>query len=409
MIVEMDHIFKIQAEKKGLKFIIEIDREIPSALVIDDLRLRQVLLNIIGNALKFTEKGFVKVSLKNLSKSKIVDKIDIAIIIEDSGIGIESTSIDTIFDLFKQQDGQDNKKYGGTGLGLSISKKLINEMGGEILVQSTVNKGSVFEVILKRIPIATLESSEINFYNSLKIQNFEFEKADVLIVDDIESNRQIVEELLLKIGLNPISAENGEKALKIISSQKPALIFMDIRMPVLDGIKATEILKLNEETKNIPIIALTAAFTLDNKDYFLKKGFDQFLEKPIKLDDILHTLSKYLKHSFINKNTTVVHSLENVDFENIQNPSELIYLLNNEIKKSCDSLKNMMVMSSVEDFGNRLNLISKKYNINYLSVYSKEIIKFSDSFDTVGIEESLNQLLKDIEQFNLKWREFNGN
>ncbi|MEW5801393.1 MAG: ATP-binding protein [bacterium] len=152
---EIKDIFSLNISRKDLAFIMDIAPDIPESLLLDDVRLRQILFNLVGNAVKFTEMGQIKLSARGIMQQNDQNSIDLMIAVEDTGIGIDPESHDKIFEAFKQQDGQDNKRYGGTGLGLTISKRLVEMMGGTISVKSQVARGSVFQIILKNVPIAT--------------------------------------------------------------------------------------------------------------------------------------------------------------------------------------------------------------------------------------------------------------
>ena len=151
---EIERIFRMDISKKGLLFIMDIDDEIPKTLLLDETRLRQVLLNIVGNAVKFTDKGYIRVSMqKYFSQSTYIDKWDIAISVEDTGIGIPEGDLERIFESFKQQHGQNDRKYGGNGTWLSISRRLVEMMNGELMVESSLGKGSKFTVVIRDVDV----------------------------------------------------------------------------------------------------------------------------------------------------------------------------------------------------------------------------------------------------------------
>ncbi|MCP4110965.1 MAG: response regulator [Desulfobacteraceae bacterium] len=226
---EIEHIFRLKITDKNLQFITEIDKELPTALILDETRLRQILLNLVGNAVKFTEQGHIRLSVKKIYKTGDKSSIDLIISVEDTGIGIPEQDQATIFESFKQQYGHDAKKFGGTGLGLSISKRLTEIMNGRISVRSTVGVGSAFEITLRDVNISSAEISAI----ACDIENTSFEKAKVLVVDDIESNRDMLNEVLVMVNLEVLTAENGQEAVLLAREYQPDIILMDIRMPVM--------------------------------------------------------------------------------------------------------------------------------------------------------------------------------
>jgi PAS domain S-box-containing protein len=287
---EIKQIFALKIANKQIDLIVDIDEQLPSALILDEARLRQVLLNLIGNAVKFTDQGYLKLTVQ---KKDQIDKshIDLLISVEDTGIGIPAEQQQIIFDAFRQQDGQSTRKYGGTGLGLAITKRLVEMMKGEISVTSTVGKGSVFYITLRQVQIS---STSVPVNQSENILPVFFEKALVLVVDDIESNRALIREWLSEAQLEVIEAEDGQMALHQAEKYQPNLIFMDIRMPIMDGYETTQRLKDNISTQKIPIIALTASAMIEEKTQSQKLGFDGYLYKPVQANDLFAELARFL-------------------------------------------------------------------------------------------------------------------
>ncbi|MCP3933101.1 MAG: response regulator, partial [Bacteroidetes bacterium] len=191
----------------------------------------------------------------------------------------------------------DTKRFGGTGLGLSICKSLVTAMGGEVSVRSTIGKGSSFKILINNVSVAAYDHTAVEPRDQFQLDNTTFEEAIILIVDDIASNREMMQEMLSKIGFKAITAENGKNALEVINETRPDLILMDIRMPVMDGITSTMKIKANPETENIPVLALTASTSVEDKEEIMEKGFDDFLTKPILVNELLSVLSQYFKYS----------------------------------------------------------------------------------------------------------------
>lgn len=405
LIHDIEQIFKTRTTEAGIAFLVEIEKDVPEVLILDEIRIRQVLLNLVGNAEKFTKKGFIKIGVKTLKIDEEESKIDLVISVEDSGIGISPENIGSIFESFKQHDRLNKSKFGGTGLGLSISKKLITAMGGEIAVRSTPGKGSTFEITIRNIQVAADDGQMIKPSESYNIDNVSFEEATILVVDDIKSNRDMIRAMLMEIGFKVEVAENGEIALNMVSMNRPDLIFMDIRMPVLDGIAAAKKLKENPETETIPVIALTAS--VSSKDEMLKNGFDGFICKPFNIEDLFSLLSKFYKPKTIETPETAPDYEISIDFADIEKPAKLMMLLNNEILPACQSLKDVMIMGRITDFGKEILTISEQHNVYYLQNLGEKIITYADNFDTVAIENELKGLVNEIEKLNSLWEKFN--
>ncbi|MCB1189429.1 MAG: PAS domain S-box protein [Leptospiraceae bacterium] len=290
---ELIKIFSAKISEKKINLITEFDKDMQENLILDEIRLRQILLNILGNAVKFTDKGWIKLRAKT-SHQREDHRVRLAIEIEDSGIGIPEDDQAYIFESFRQQPGLNNRKYGGTGLGLAITKRLVEMMNGTISLKSQVNVGSCFQVIFHDIQISS--SKQIVVPNkTVDLKKIRFNQEKVLVVDDVDSNRLLLKNWLIKKNLNVIEAIDGEEAISIAAEQLPDLILMDIRMPKMDGYQATKKLKSSPITKSIPIIAVTASIAkLDDKKFIMgEHGFSGYLTKPIMIEDLMDELDRH--------------------------------------------------------------------------------------------------------------------
>jgi len=389
---ELQQIFSQSMAEKNLEFIMEIDDTDPLALFLDETRLRQVLLNLIGNAIKFTDSGYVK-----LYANKVYAKdnhIDLILAVEDSGIGIPSDQHSLIFESFKQQDGQSNRKYGGTGLGLAITKRLVEMMNGQISVKSNPGKGSRFEIILRKVKIATT-TRVVKPDNTFELNNITFKMAQVLVVDDIESNRHLIEEYLSPVNLEVISAEDGQTALLFAKEYHPALILMDIRMPVMDGYEATKCLKDNPNTADIPVVALTATVALNEKAKIEAHGFDGFLAKPVNISELLTELSQYLKYTKkVVANIPQVATLEvnsPLNPEDIANLKELRNLLKQEVMPIWEEANIMMEMDVVAKLAKKMIKLGNEFNIPVFTNYGKSLQESTKTFNIAYIQKALKE------------------
>ncbi len=291
LVEDASNIFSLKLSQKHLKFIQEIDENLFPALMLDPVRIRQVLLNLIGNAVKFTEEGHIKVTIKQKQKEESV--VDLIIVIKDTGIGIPEKEQKKIFESFYQQAGQDFNKYGGSGLGLTISKRLIEQMDGVLSVTSEVGKGSVFKIALNQVAIAPLEEADVAEKNPLVKKEF-FKPATILIADDVESNRELLAEVFKDTEINAMVAANGQDALLFAEEHLPDLILMDLKMPIVNGYEVTRLLKSNNNTKHIPIIALSSSITENEEELHKKYGFDGSLPKPVSFTNLFLIMSQFL-------------------------------------------------------------------------------------------------------------------
>jgi len=239
---EIKMIFSQKVKEKNLKFILDINSDGRKGFVLDEVRIRQIVLNLVGNAIKFTEKGHVRVGLSTKSNSNDPEKIDLLIEVEDTGIGVSEAEKERIFGAFIQQSNQSTKKYGGTGLGLAICKKLIERMNGTITLESEVGKGSCFTVTIRDLDTFDLKDfqKETTLPRDLDIM---FEPTTILVVDDIKHNRDLVKGYLENNNLTIFEATNGREAVELVKTTTPSLILMDIWMPELNGYDATQQIK----------------------------------------------------------------------------------------------------------------------------------------------------------------------
>ncbi len=305
-ILDIEKIFSQSIKNKDLDFEIIIDQELPKALIIDQTRIRQILFNLIGNAIKFTQSGFIRVFVKQIKFEKSTSEnseskssVDISFSVQDSGIGISEDQIENIFDQFVQHKGQSNTQFGGTGLGLTICNNLAKIMNGSILVQSTLGKGSTFTLQLNNIFVS---STSVQYEYDKESNDITFKPATILIVDDIKPNRTLVIEQLNKSNFSYLEAENGQQAVAMAKQHQPDLIIMDIRMPIMNGIEATNLIKNDNNLKQIPIIALTASVSKSDENIHNQGRFNDFLYKPVRKFEIIDSLKQFLDYERQTKN-----------------------------------------------------------------------------------------------------------
>ncbi|MDM8558438.1 ATP-binding protein [Candidatus Parabeggiatoa sp. HSG14] len=388
---ELQQIFTLKITEQNLEFIIDIDKELPLALLLDEMRLRQVLLNLVGNAIKFTEKGYIKLSAQKIPKIDDCNTVDLIISVTDTGIGIPENQQEIIFESFRQQEGQSIRQYGGTGLGLAITKRLIEMMDGQISVKSTVGKGSIFEIILRKVRTSTTKpvtTSEKIF----DLKNISFEPAQVLVADDIKSNRDLIREWLSQVNLEVIEAENGQKALLFAEKYHPDLILMDIRMPVIDGYKAIKQLKEKAITQNIPVIALTASVSWDDKSEIKTYGFNGYLSKPIDTHELFNELAYYLKHKIAKPVIKAEENpVETLLTENIIELSELHKALKEKMLPVWQDINDMIEIEAIDDFSEQITKLGEKHHALSLVDYAKNLRELTQDFDIEGIEQALSE------------------
>ena len=297
MIRELDMMFLTRIGEKNIELLYDIDPDLPKMLHGDGLRVRQIIINMMNNAIKFTESGYVKLSM--YVEKKTDADIVLSVRIRDTGSGIREEDQKKLFQSFSQVDSHRNHSKEGTGLGLAICRQLVEMMGGEIGVNSTYGEGSEFyftirQKIVEEVPVAEhTDRKEKETYDSL---NFKAPEAKLLLVDDNKMNLKVAIGLLAPLQMQIDTAENGKQALEMLEAKAYDLVFMDHMMPIMDGVEATRRIREKEEATGAhqTIIALTADAMSGAKEEFMAAGMDDFVAKPIEIKDICSKLRKYL-------------------------------------------------------------------------------------------------------------------
>ena len=401
---EVKEMFSQKIKDKGIKMHLHLSKELPETILLDEVRIRQILFNLIGNAIKFTEEGSVTLSIDSQKCEITENKVNITIVVKDTGIGIPIEQQRLIFDPFNQKIGQSVMKYGGTGLGLSITQKLVEKMGGSISVESEVGVGSSFKVILKNIPVSGII---LNFENkAFDTSNVVFEPAKVLIVDDNIDNRKLILDLLDGSKLTILQAENGKQAVSIARKQIPDLILMDIRMPVMDGFEAAKILSEDKITSSIPVIAIAAYVkNIENKKN-ISGLFDEYILKPFDIESFFIKIRKYLKYEIIDKEvftnySKVEKSIKNeLSEEQIKALPDFVKMLKHRFIPKYEKALKSQVINEIEQFGIDLLKVSEPMNCKILLEYCNKIAIYVSSFEFEKLNNTLKQFPKILETLN---------
>ncbi len=288
-------IIRPRCEEKNIDFVTRFAKFDPPTFIGDSLRLRQVLINLLGNAVKFTpECGKIDFLIENLEQKG--NKICIRFICRDSGIGIEENAIQHIFNPLEQATANITRQHGGTGLGLTISNSIVNLFGGEIKIKSKFGEGSEFsfDIWLEQVN-DTIDEEEIDFIDETLLRG-----KRILVVDDVDINRMIVVSMLDEYGMDIHEADDGEVALKMFSDCKDGsydIILMDVNMPKMDGYQASRAIRDldRQDSKKIPIIALTANAFKEDIDKAIAHGMNGHIAKPVDMDILLKLLCKFFK------------------------------------------------------------------------------------------------------------------
>ncbi|MFZ6052639.1 PAS domain-containing hybrid sensor histidine kinase/response regulator [Halocola ammonii] len=298
---ELHGLFSHQAQEKGIDLKFEVDEKIPNRISADSNRLRQVILNLLSNSIKFTENGVVNLKVKKHNGSN--GQCQLFFEVSDTGIGIPHEKRAHLFDAFTQVDSSTTRKYGGTGLGLSISKRLVELMGGKIEVKSRLGEGSTFTFDIKCKVVQDLNVEEEKEVVSKTFNREKMKGLKVLVAEDNKVNQQVIRMMLESVDVDVTIVETGLEAISATKEKDFDLIFMDVQMPEMDGLEATEAI-LGEVDPNAYIVAMTANVLSEDRDRCLEAGMVGFLGKPVlndtllkRLDEFVSRKSKYQKAS----------------------------------------------------------------------------------------------------------------
>ncbi|OFX26527.1 MAG: hypothetical protein A2041_09495 [Bacteroidetes bacterium GWA2_31_9b] len=378
LIQDIADIFKFKIKEKKLEFITHVCIDLPKFFIVDELRVKQILMNLVSNSLKFTHQGFIKINV-DISNSNN-NYVDLIISVEDSGIGIAKDQQEKVFRVFEQTEGQDSKKYGGTGLGLAITSNLAKIMNGDISLTSEIGKGSKFIVKLENVETTNSEIQGKSNTELLKEITFT-DKVKILIVDDLEENRKIIRLNLVKFNFEIFEAANGYEALDIFKKNTPDLVFMDLLMPELDGYETFKKIQQNSEWEKIPVIAITA-YTLNNeKEQVLNMGFAGYLSKPINFPNLKSMLIKYLSYKIKDKAPETKDSNEELLQIKPEKLTEIIADIDIKIIPLISQLETIRPKRIVSELGQELKQIGEKYNYTVLITYGNDILNAVKSFN----------------------------
>jgi PAS domain S-box-containing protein len=407
----MEHAYGMmndKAESKGLEFsVLCNDDRISEILIGDPIRISQIILNLLSNAIKFTEKGEVKLQCKLISENS--EEQNVKFTVEDTGIGMEESFINSNFEKYVQEDSTITRKYGGTGLGLSITKELIQLMGGSMQIESQKGTGTKISVELK-----FLKGNENDLPKDLpiSIDHSLLRGKKILIVDDNEFNRLVASTILEQNDIVTSSAVNGEDAVNAVKMDSYDLILMDVQMPIMDGIMATKIIR-EELGSNIPIVALTAFAMKGDMEKYLSKGMNSFLAKPFQENELLHLISQLFAGKPIQEKSKEIA---------LEKPSDRYSLVELEaiskgnsgfIKKMLDLFQNSVLTSmeeakkafEKEDYVQVRKLAHKiKPSIKMLRIHeiSEEVVEIEKEIEEQKNSERMIYLMDHLDQV-LQW------
>ncbi|MGE4496265.1 MAG: ATP-binding protein [Deferribacterales bacterium] len=364
---ETAEIFSETVRQKGIRLIKDTEK-CGSTVLFDGTRLRQILFNLVGNSVKFTHKGFIKLSCtEEKTESGLCS---IIITVQDTGIGIDESQLERIFDNFTQQQGQDHAKYGGTGLGLAITKKLTEAMNGTISLSSVKGEGSLFTVTFRDVGVcgslaqATKENEQVIF-----------EPAAILIADDSPQNRFLIRLLLREHPFTFIEAENGQEAYEKAAAHLPDIVLLDMKMPGTDGYSAAKLFKSDQATAHIPLIAVSADVLSDRMEEAFACGCSAYVKKPIIPSELTGALKAFLRHRSVSRNEQA-EAATPADITDEQRE-----IIRRELHDKWQKISRRFVISDMESFAALALSIAERENIKELKNWAEKLAKDAKEFD----------------------------
>ena len=369
-------ISRIKAEQKDMKFQYLSSATLPEGIATDEKRLRQVLLNLLGNAIKFTDNGSVSLEISCSSNPSKSNEIKLNFRVRDTGVGMSAEQLEKIFLPFEQV-GDDARKSEGTGLGLAITQKILEMMDSSISVHSELGAGSMFEFEIS-CPLAADWMHSSSFTKTGKITGYSGSKKQVLIVDDRWENRSVIVNLLSPLGFVMQEAENGREGLEQIEKLPPDLIITDLAMPVIDGWEMLSQLRQSDNFQNIPIIVSSASVYEIDRQQSLAAGGDDFLSKPVQAEELYVLLAKHLKLSWIYAEIPTANIAILADSEIVKPPaSELAKLIEYAKKGQMKGIEQELdkltkIDAKYQPFVNQLNKLVKEFNIQKIRQFLQQ-------------------------------------
>ncbi len=376
---ELKNIFSFKAKSKAIEFKLNTANMDEKIIIIDEVRVRQILFNLISNALKFTHEGSIDVRIKSI-KNALTNLVTLVLEVEDTGIGMDENQQAHMFEAFSQHTQQSNKQYGGTGLGLTITKKLVSLMNGTIALKSSRGVGSSFKVTIANLQSASLQTlQEVQGHIDVA-----FQKATILIADDIEFNRTLIKEYLKSTPLKIYEAKDGQEAVSMAKEYAIDLILMDIKMPNKNGYEATQEIRA---FKNIPIVAVTASVAYNDKN-INKEHFDDFLYKPLKEENLVKTLCKFLTCEIKTLHTENLSA--NIEIKQQIKLEDYLHLCK-DLEKYLLAAKNLGDIEQIRNFALSLEECGTKNNLENLKRIATQLLLAVESFDIGECELLLGQ------------------
>jgi len=398
LVSDMLNIFQVKCDEKGISLESEVDPSLPAMIVLDEARIRQIIFNLIGNAVKFTREGKVELRVHHRAIPLSPHKADIRIEVADTGVGIKAEDRENIFKPFEQSKGQKEKEYGGTGLGLSITSRLVKMMNGNLSLSSESGRGSSFVVDLPEVSTLQSDSSAKNHDEDQHPSAESYPGKDILVVDDNPLNRRVISASLNGLGVSIREAVDGYQCLEMIEEKRPDLIFMDIMMPDLAGGEVSRRIREDDRFSNLPVIACTALDVARASKISEKARFDDILVKPISQVVLRRTLSRFLGDSVVKENNDASTDRLEEGASRSTTPAEVTSMaqvdvvlakVEAEVIPVWESLRRRSQIQPILSVAEKLGKWGEAYQIQELVEYARELEQCAATFNISLVREKM--------------------
>ncbi len=390
---DIKEVFSISAAQKNLYLEVNVDDDVPDVIMSDEVRLRQIIFNLVNNAIKFTREGGVRVAVRNEFDSENLF-YDLVIEVCDTGIGVRTEDQEKIFNVFEQQDGQSTREFGGAGLGLAISTRLAERLNSSISIESEEGKGSCFRLLIKSPEIVLQDRSGTEIKDGGKgLLN----SVKVLVADDVEENRHLIAEYLSRQPLELVFAKDGVEAVEKVRSEKPSVVLMDIRMPNMSGTEALKIIKEDESLSGVVVIAVTASVMEDKNAMHKRSLFDAILYKPLKRQALIQALGDFIGYQL---QADVSEQEEEQDekrfVSELSRADEGFINKIREYKPTIERAINRGSFGGLNQLLDELNYIGDQYNMVEFHKLIERVRRSNEHFDIEETQRLLTQILSDL-------------
>jgi signal transduction histidine kinase/CheY-like chemotaxis protein len=387
-------LFSEPAAKKGLKLVCHVAEDLPLVLLIDRVRLRQILVNLVGNAVKFTDVGGVETRIL-CERRQTNTPITLIIEVVDTGVGIPQDKLDAIFKPFVQAGAHPEKEKQGTGLGLSIVKRLMETMGGTVTVTSTLGQGSVFHLRFFNVPVSVRLSTSQKLLPDGDVNFDDLRPSTFLVVDDNQTNCELMAGIFGGSHHRLVFGSSGEEAVAKACEIKPDIILLDVRMPGMDGVEALAKIRESPGLELIPVIAVTASSLMDEENS-LKEKFSGYVRKPFSKRELFDELAEFIpRHpkSEFNGDMTDTDQLDlTAAFANsAPAPEELVVHLRWLVAESWPSLRDSVAINESKTFARNLEGLGQQWQCRPLILYAQKLLSDAENYAVVDLEKHLGE------------------